>query len=140
MGTQRMPWGVLAAVMSISLMAGSACAEDHAFNFTDEVKKGEARAGFTLQVLVKEPTYTVGAVAVTDEINAQRYKDWDYVLYIVSGQGAMTHGTQTIALKPGMVVHISKGEVHAIKAQRAELTLLNFAQPLVKPDQMERVQ
>ena len=140
MATKRMPWIVLAAVMGITLMAGSAFAEDRAFNFNDEVKKGEERAGFNLKVLVKEPSYTVGAVAVTDEINAQRYKDWDYVLYIVSGQGAMTHGTQTIALKPGMVVHISKGEVHAIKAQRAELTLLNFAQPLVKPDQIERVQ
>ena len=51
------------------------------------------------------------------------------MLYIVSGQGAMTHGTQTIALKPGMVVHVPKGEVHAIKAQGGELTLLDFAQP-----------
>jgi quercetin dioxygenase-like cupin family protein len=140
MATQRMPWIVWIAVMGIGLMAGSACAEDHAFNFTDEVKKGEARAGFTLQVLVKEPTYTVGAVAVKDEIKAHRHKDGDHVLYIVSGQGAMTHGTQTIALKPGMVVHVPKGEVHAIKAQGGELTFLDFAQPPFKPDQMEWVQ
>jgi quercetin dioxygenase-like cupin family protein len=135
-----MPWSVWIAVMGIGLMAGSACAEDHAFNFTDEVKKGEARAGFTLQVLVKEPTYTVGAVAVKDEIKAHRHKDGDHVLYIVSGQGAMTHGTQTIALKPGMVVHVPKGEVHAIKAQGGEITFLDFAQPPFKPDQMEWVQ
>ena len=102
---------MLAAVMSIGLMAGSAFAEDHAFNFNDEVKKGEDRAGFTLQVLVKEPTYTVGAVAVKDEIKAHRHKNRDHVLYIVSGQGAMTHGTQTIALKPGLVVHVPKGEL-----------------------------
>jgi quercetin dioxygenase-like cupin family protein len=140
MATQRMPWSVWIAVMGIGLMAGSACAEDHAFNFTDEVKKGEARAGFTLQVLVKEPTYTVGAVAVKDEIKAHRHKDGDHVLYIVSGQGAMTHGTQTIALKPGMVVHVPKGEVHAIKAQGGEITFLDFAQPPFKPDQMEWVQ
>jgi quercetin dioxygenase-like cupin family protein len=140
MTTKRLPWSVWAAVMGISLMAGSAFAEDHAFNFSDEVKKGEARAGFTLQVLVKEPTYTVGAVAVTDEIKAHRHKDGDHVLYIVSGQGAMTHGSQTIALKPGMVVHVPKGEVHAIKAQGGELTLLDFAQPPFKPDQMEWAQ
>ena len=29
----------------------------------------------------------------------------DHVIDIVGGQGSMTHGTQTIALKPGMVVH-----------------------------------
>jgi quercetin dioxygenase-like cupin family protein len=133
----RMVWAI---VMVMGLMAGSAFAEDHAFNFTDEVKKGEARAGFTLQVLVKEPTYTVGAVAVKDEIKAHRHKDGDHVLYIVTGQGTMTHGAQTIALKPGMVVHVPKGEVHSIKAQGGELTLLDFAQPPFKPDQMEWVQ
>jgi mannose-6-phosphate isomerase-like protein (cupin superfamily) len=67
------------------------------------------------------------------------HKDGDHVLYIVSGQGSMMHGTQTIALKPGMVVHIPKGEVHSIKAQGGELTLLDFAQPPFKPDQMEGV-
>jgi quercetin dioxygenase-like cupin family protein len=140
MATKRMSWILLTAVMSISLMAGLAFAEDHAFNFNDEVKKGEERAGFTLKVLVKEPTYTVGAVAVKDEIKAHRHKDGDHVLYIVSGQGSMTHGNQTIALKPGLVVHIPKGEVHSIKAQGGELTLLDFAQPPFKPDQMEWVQ
>ena len=140
MVTTRRPWRVLAAVMGMGLMAGSACAQDHAFNFTDEVKNGEERPGFTLKVLVKEPTYTVGAVGVKDEIKAHIHKDGDHVLYIVSGQGSMRHGTQTIALKPGMVVHIPKGEVHAIKAQGGELTLLDFAQPPFKPDQMEWVQ
>jgi quercetin dioxygenase-like cupin family protein len=137
MATKHVPWIVLTAVVGISLMMGSAFAEDHAFNFNDEVKKGEERAGFTLKVLVKEPTYTVGAVAVKDEIKAHRHKDGDHVLYIVSGQGTMTHGTQTIALKPGMVVHVPKGEAHAIKAQGGELALLDFAQPPFKPDQME---
>jgi quercetin dioxygenase-like cupin family protein len=138
MATKCMPWMVLAAVMGISLMAGSAFAEDHAFNFDEEVKKGEERAGFTNKVLVKEPTYTVGAVAVKDEIKAHRHKDGDHVIYIVSGQGSMTHGDQTITLKPGMVVHVPKGVVHSVKAQ-GELTLLDFAQPPFNPDQMEWV-
>jgi quercetin dioxygenase-like cupin family protein len=101
--------------------------------------KGEERPGFTLQVLVKEPTYTVGAVAVKDEIKAHRHKDGDHVLYIVTGQGTMTHVAQTIALKPGMVVHVPKGEAHSIKAQGGDLTLLDFAQSPFKPDQMEWV-
>jgi quercetin dioxygenase-like cupin family protein len=139
MATTRIPWIVLAAAMGISLMAGSAFAEDHAYNFNDEVKQGEERAGFTLKVLVKEPTYTVGAVAVKDEIKAHRHKDGDHVLYIVSGQGTMIHGDQTITLKPGMVVHVPKGVVHALKAQGGELTLVDFAQPPFSPDQMEWV-
>ena len=139
MATKCMPWIVLAVVMGINLMAGSAFAEDHAYNFNDEVNKGDERAGFTLKVLDKEPTYTVGAVAVKDEIKAHIHKDGDHVLYIVSRQGSMMHGTQTIALKPGMVVHAPKGEVHAIKAQGGELTLLDFAQPPFNPDQMQWV-
>ena len=139
MATLCMPRMVWAVVMTIGLMAGLVYAEDHAYNFNDEVKKGEERAGFTLKVLVKEPTYTVGAVAVKDEIKAHIHKDGDHVIYIVSGQGSMTHGAQTIALKPGMVVHIPKGEVHSIKAQEGELTLLDFAQPPFSPDQMQWV-
>jgi quercetin dioxygenase-like cupin family protein len=133
-----MPWFVVVAIMmGISLLAASASAEDHVFIFSDEVKKGEERPGFTNKVLFKEPTYTVGAVAVKDEIKAHRHKDGDHVLYIVSGQGTMTHGDQTVTLKPGMVVHIPKGIVHSLKAQGGELTLVDFAQPPFNPDQME---
>jgi quercetin dioxygenase-like cupin family protein len=139
MATRGLPQLVWAIVMGISLVAGLASAEDHMFNFSDEVKKGEERPGFTNKVLVKEPTYTVGAVAVKDEIKAHRHKDGDHVIYIVSGQGTMTHGDQTITLKPGMVVHVPKGVVHSVKAQGGELTLLDFAQPPFKPDQMEWV-
>jgi quercetin dioxygenase-like cupin family protein len=141
MATTGMPRMVWAIVMAIGLVAGSASAEDHAFNFSDEVKKGEARPGFgfTNKVLVKTPTYTVGAVAVKDEIKAHRHKDGDHVLYIVSGQGTMTHGDQTITLKPGMVVHVPKGVVHALKVQGAELTLVDFAQPPFSPEQLEWV-
>jgi quercetin dioxygenase-like cupin family protein len=140
MATTCMPRMVWTVVMAIGLVVGSASAEDHAFNFSDEVKKGEERPGFTNKVLVKAPTYTVGAVAVKDEIKAHRHKDGDHVLYIVSGQGTMTHGDQTITLKPGMVVHIPKGVVHSLKAQGGELTLVDFAQPPFSPDQMEWVQ
>jgi hypothetical protein len=45
-------------------MAGSAFAKDYAFNFNDKVKAGEEPAGLTKTVLVKEPTYSVGAVIV----------------------------------------------------------------------------
>jgi quercetin dioxygenase-like cupin family protein len=139
MATASLPRMVWAVVMAIGLGAGWASAEDHAFTFNDEVKKGEERPGFTNKFLVKESTYTVGAVAVKDEIKAHRHKDGDHVIYIVSGQGTMRHGDQTITLKPGMVVHVPKGVVHALKAQGGELTLLDFAQPPFNPDQMEWV-
>ena len=136
MAAKRLPRMGWTMVMAMSLMAGSALAQDHAYNFHEEVKKGEERPGFTLKVLVKEPTYTVGAVAVKDEIKAHIHTDGDHVLDIVNGQGSMTHGTQAIPLKPGVVVHVPTGEVHSIQAQGGELTLLDFAQPPFKPDQM----
>lgn len=127
------------AVMGISLVVGAAFAEDHAFNFSNEVKKGTQGPGFTNNVLVKTPTYTVGAVAVKDEIKAHRHKDGEHVLYIVSGQGIMMHGDQTLTLKPGMIVHVPKGMAHAIKAEGGEITLVDFAQPPFDPNQMEWV-
>jgi hypothetical protein len=54
--------------MGMSLVAGSVCAEDHAFEFSHEVKQGEQRPGFTNKVMVKTATFTVGAVAVEEEI------------------------------------------------------------------------
>jgi hypothetical protein len=55
---------ILATLMGISLMAGSAFAKDYAFNFSDKVKIREEPAGLTKTVLVEEPTYSVGAVVV----------------------------------------------------------------------------
>jgi quercetin dioxygenase-like cupin family protein len=89
---------VLIVLIRLSVVVGRAWAEDNVFNFNDEVKKGEQRAGFTNQVLVKTSSYTVGAVAVKDEIKPHRHNDGEHVLYIVSGGGTMTHGDKTITL------------------------------------------
>jgi mannose-6-phosphate isomerase-like protein (cupin superfamily) len=131
---KRMGWAVL---MGMSLVAGSAFAENYTFEFSNEVKKGEQRPGFTNMVMVKTTTFTVGAVAVKEEIKPHRHHDGAHVLYIVSGGGTMTHGDQTIALKPGMIVHIPVGAAHGIKAEGGELTLGDFAQPPFDPDKME---
>jgi quercetin dioxygenase-like cupin family protein len=127
----------LAVLMGLSLVAGSVGAENHAFEFSKEVKQGEQRPGFTNKVMVKTATFTVGAVAVTEEIKPHRHHDGAHVLYIVSGDGTMTHGDQTITLKPGLIVHVPVGVAHGIKAVGGELTLVDFAQPPFDPNNME---
>jgi hypothetical protein len=87
-----MPRIGLAVLMGMSLVAGPVCAENYTFNFSQEVKQGEQRPGFTNKVMIKTATFTVGAVAVTEEIKPHRHHDGAYVLYIVSGGGTMTHG------------------------------------------------
>ena len=131
---KRIGWAVL---MGMSLVAGSVFAENDTFEFSNEVKQGEQRAGFTNQVLVKTSSYTVGAVAVKDEIKPHRHNDGEHVLYVVSGGGTMTHGDKTITLKPGMVVHVPVGVPHGIKAAGGDLTLVDFAQPPFDPNKME---
>ncbi|MGH8066342.1 MAG: cupin domain-containing protein [Candidatus Entotheonellia bacterium] len=131
---KRIGWAVL---MGMSLVAGSVRAENHAFEFGHEVKQGEQRPGFTNKVMVKTATFTVGAVAVKEEIKPHRHHDGAHVLYIVSGDGIMTHGDQTITLKPGMIVHVPVGVAHGIKAEDGELTLVDFAQPPFDPNKME---
>jgi mannose-6-phosphate isomerase-like protein (cupin superfamily) len=130
----------LAVLMGISLIAGSVYADNHAFEFSNEVKQGEQRAGFTNKVMVKTTTFTVGAVAVKEEIKPHRHHDGAHVLYIVSGGGTMTHGDQTITLKPGMIVYVPVGVAHGIKAEGGELTLVDFAQPPFDPNKMEWIQ
>jgi quercetin dioxygenase-like cupin family protein len=127
----------LAVLMGMSLVAGSVYADNHAFEFSDEVKKGEQRPGFTNKAVVKTATFTVGAVAVKEEIKPHRHNDGAHVLYIVSGGGTMTHGDKTITLKPGMLVHVPAGVAHGIKAESGELTLVDFAQPPFDPNKME---
>jgi len=127
----------LAVLLGISLVAGPAYAENHAFEFSNEVKQGEPRQGFTNKVMVKTATFTVGAVAVQEEIKPHRHHDGAHVLYVVSGGGTMTHGDQTSTLKPGMIVHVPAGVVHGIKTEGKELTFVDFAQPPFDPNKME---
>ena len=127
----------LAVLMGMSLVAGSVYADNHAFEFSNEVKQGEQRPGFTNKVIVKTATFTVGAVAVQEEIKPHRHNDGAHVLYVVSGGGTMTHGDQRFTLKPGMLVHVPAGVAHGIKAAGADLTLVDFAQPPFDPNKME---
>jgi quercetin dioxygenase-like cupin family protein len=127
----------LVVLMGMSLVAGSVYADNHAFEFSNEVKQGEQRPGFTNKVVVKTATFTVGAVAVKEEIKPHRHNDGAHVLYIVSDGGTMTHGDKTITLKPGLIVHVPAGVAHSIKAEGGELTLVDFAQPPFDPNKME---
>ena len=129
---KRIGWAVL---VGMSLVAGSVGAEQYSFEFSDEVKQGEQRPGFSNRVMVKTATFTVGAVK--EEIKPHRHHDGAHVLYIVSGGGTMTHGDLTITLKPGMIVHVPVGVPHGIKAEGGELTFVDFAQPPFDPNQME---
>jgi mannose-6-phosphate isomerase-like protein (cupin superfamily) len=130
---KRIAWAVL---LGMSLVAGSVYAENHAFEFSNEVKQGTQGPGFTNKPMVKTDTFTVGAIAVQEEIKPHIHKDGSHVLYIVSGGGTMTHGEQTITLKPGMVVHVPVGVVHGIKSEGGELTFVDFAQPPFDPNKI----
>ena len=94
-----------AVLVGISLISEFVFAEKHAFEFSDEVKQGEQRPGFTNKVMVKAATFTVSAIAIKDEVKLHRHNDGAHVVYIVSGGGTMTHGDQTITLKPGKVTY-----------------------------------
>ncbi len=127
----------LAVLMGMGLVAGSVCAQDSTFEFSNEVKQGEQRAGFTNKVMVKTATFTVGAIAVKEEIKPHRHNDGAHVIYIVSGGGTMMHGDKTITLKPGIIVYVPVGVAHGVKSERGDLTFVDFAQPPFDPNKME---
>ena len=129
----------LAIVLALGLAAGWAFAQagSEVFDFSDQVKKGDQRAGFTLKQMVKTPTYTAGAIAVKEEIKMHRHLDGNHVIYIVSGRGTAILDGKSMTLKPGTVVHIPKGSSHNIKAEGGEMQILDFAQPPFDPAKME---
>jgi quercetin dioxygenase-like cupin family protein len=129
---------LLAVVVGMSLPAAFAFAGgSEVFDFNEEVKRGDQRAGFTLKQMVKTPNYTAGAIAVKEEIKMHRHKDGNHVIYIVGGRGTAILDGKAITLKPGAVVHIPKGSAHNIKAEGGEMMILDFAQPPFDPAQME---
>ena len=137
---QRWMIGVTVLVVAaLTGVVGAQAPKSEVFDFSEEVKKGEQRAGFTLKQMVKTPTYTVGALAVKDEIKMHRHKDGNHVLYIVSGRGTAILDGGPVTLKPGTVVHIPKGSTHNVKAEGGELTILDLAHPPFDPTQMEWV-
>jgi quercetin dioxygenase-like cupin family protein len=127
----------LSLLMGMILVGGSVFAENQVFEFSNEVTQGEQRPGFSNKTIVKTATFTVGAVAIKDEVKLHRHSDGTHVVYIVSGGGTMTHGSETVVLKPGMIVHVPAGVVHGIKAEGGELTLVDFAQPPFDPNKIE---
>ena len=127
----------LAVLTGMGLVAGSVCAQQSTFEFSNEVKQGEQRPGFTNKVMVKTATFTVGAIAVKEEIKPHRHPDGAHVIYIVSGGGTMTHGDNRITLKPGMLVHVPPGVAHSVKSERGDLTFVDFAQPPFDPNKIE---
>jgi quercetin dioxygenase-like cupin family protein len=140
MATRCVPWMVVAMVMGLSLIGEPVwAAEGLVVDVQEQVKKGDQRTGFTLQELVKTPTYTVGAVAVQDEIKMHRHLDGDHNVYTLSGRGTVALGEKQIPVKPGMLIHIPKDMPHGIKAQGGEVTLIDFAQPPFDPNKMEWV-
>jgi mannose-6-phosphate isomerase-like protein (cupin superfamily) len=110
-----------------------------AFDFHAVVRKGAPGDGFTHQTIFKTGSYSVGAVAVKNEVKALLHKNGEHVLYVVSGQGKMAHGDTPIALQPGMIVRIPRGIAYSIKADGGELTLVDFAQPSLEPHQIKWV-
>ena len=128
---------IMVVAALLSLAAGPAFAQSETFDFSDEVKKGDQRTGFTLKQMVKTPNYTAGAIAVKEEIKMHRHQDGNHVIYIVSGRGTAILDGKAITLKPGAVVHIPKGSSHNIKAEGGEMMILDFAHPPFDPAKME---
>lgn len=130
---------VLGLVAGITMMAVPAFAgEAQVFDIGKELKgAGEGRRAVSLS-LVKMPEYTVNAVAVRDEIPTHRHEDGSHVLYIVSGRGTVMLEGKSVALKPGIVVHIPKGINHSIKAEGGKITFVDFVQHAFDPSQAEK--
>ncbi len=125
-----------AMIAGMSLCAAAAFAGDaEVFDFNKEISKANPQAGAANRFMIKMPEYTVSAVVVKDEIPTHDHKDGNHVLYIVSGHGTATVDGKPVALKPGVLVHIPRGIVHRIKAERGKITFVDFVQHAFDPAQ-----
>ena len=126
----------IALVAGMTLTAGAALASEAAvFDLAKELSGGGQGRRAVSRSLIKMPEYTVNAVAVNDEIPMHRHDDGSHVLYIVSGQGTVILDGKSVALKPGLVVHIPQGITHSIKVEGGKMTFVDFVQHAVDPNQ-----
>lgn len=124
----------LAALDSASGQGGGST-----YVFSEEVVKGEERGGFVFRMMVRTPTFSAGAVAARD-IRAHRHSDGDHVLYMVSGRGSINLDGRTVGLRPGLLLYVPKGVIHAVKATTPTLQFVDFAQPPFDPAKIEWMQ
>jgi len=128
-------WPLATALLTVSAaLAG----EGEVFDVGKELAgAGQGRRAVSLG-LVRQPEYTVNAVAVNDEIPTHRHEDGSHVLYIVSGRGTAIVDGAPVALKTGLLVHIPKGVPHSIKAEAERLTFVDFVHHGAEPGRSEK--
>lgn len=124
------------APAALSPGAAQTAAPRGVYVFSDEVAKGAEARGFTNRIMIRQPTFTVGAIAAR-EIPVHRHPDGDHVLYIIAGRGRITLDGERVELRPGLVVHVPKGVAHGVTAETGNLMFIDFAQPPFNPSMIE---
>ena len=128
----------LTVLAGLILMTGSALAGGpEVFDFDEEVATADPERGAVSRFMVRGPEYTVSAVVVNNAIPLHQHDDGSHVLFIVSGRGTAMLDGQSVALKPGTLLHIPKGVRHSLAAEGGRITLVDFVGHAVDPAREE---
>ncbi|HKN47973.1 MAG: hypothetical protein DME09_18305 [Candidatus Rokuibacteriota bacterium] len=128
----------LTVLAGLILMTGSAWAGDaEVFDFDQEVATADQEREAVSRFMVRAPEYAVSAVVVSKAIPLHQHDDGSHVLFIVSGRGTALLDGQSVALKPGTLLHIPKGVRHGIAAEGGRITLVDFVGHAVDPAREE---
>lgn len=106
-------------------------------NLLDGIAKTpiDPAVGIALVQGVSEPGVSIGLAVVKDQIKPHYQKISDEIYYIISGQGNLTVGEETRALRQGDVAAIPKGQVHGFVNTGTEPCLVLFSSgPKFEPE------
>lgn len=117
--------------------AGLAHAADPAsqplVNYADVFKANPMPAGDKAQAIKiaddETTTLFLAKFAAGGEVKAHFHKNHTETLYIIEGSGQMTLDGQVLEFKPGSVIHIPMGKVHAVKIGDKELIAFQVFAP-----------
>jgi mannose-6-phosphate isomerase-like protein (cupin superfamily) len=133
------PWQVLEAdgleLLSVLVRTPlDADAPSHTVVDVDEAEDGVATAGRMFRLLAPSPTATqfVGYVPVGRA--PDHYHEYDEVVYILDGEGALHIDGETVPLRAGTCVHLPRRLVHCLEnTGPGELHVLGVFRPAGSP-------
>lgn len=98
-------------------------------NMLEEMQKTQVDPAVGIAIVkgVSEPGVSLGMAVVVDRIKPHYQKVSDEIYYILKGEGELTVGGETVALREGDAASIPKGQVHGFVNTGAEPCLVLFS-------------
>ena len=82
-----------------------------------------------VEQLLRSADTSVALVSLSTPLPAHYHAAHEELVYVLRGEGSMQLGAETVALRPGLLIQIPRGVVHAVTPRGALHALSIFTPP-----------